>query len=195
MALTKVDPRDQWLSSALSGLVTGGGMWYRDVLGGFERVGGYLAGTWDPPAGADGPGTVGDGSWPPFIGRIGAIALRAAAPATRAEHREALLGLLDVWADTPLADPTARLRTGVARADAKAVRDERGATIATSWPRDGRCDVLQVRTGDADPPEFGEPADWVEVARGWGDARQLRRSSRWCASAGRSPGTPRRPGG
>ncbi|MGW1996298.1 hypothetical protein [Embleya sp. NPDC001921] len=175
MAPTTVDPRDQWLPSALSGLVTGLGMWSWNVLAGVERVGGYLAGTWDPPAEEDGPGIIGDGSWPPVIGRIGAIALRAAAPTTAAKHREALLGFLENWAGTPMADPTARLRFGVARADAKAVRDERGATIATSWPHEDRCGVLQVRAGDADPPVFGEPGDWVEAARGWGDARQLRR--------------------
>ncbi|MET7302489.1 hypothetical protein [Embleya sp. NPDC005575] len=175
MAPTTVGPWDQWLSPALSGLVTGLGMWNWNALAGVERVGGYLAGTWDPPAGEDGPGIIGDGSWPPVIGRIGAIALRAAAPATRVEHREALLAFLENWAGTPMADPSARLRIGAARADAKAVRNEHGATIATTWPQDGRCAVVQVRTGDADPPEFGEPTDWVEVARGWGDAGQLRR--------------------
>ncbi|MFF7243445.1 hypothetical protein ACFZBU_06045 [Embleya sp. NPDC008237] len=150
-------------------------MWNWNALASLERVGGYLAGTWDPPAGEDGPGIVGDGSWPPLIGRMAAVALRAAAPGTRVEHREALLAFLESWAATPMADPAARLRTGVARADARAVRDERGATVAITWPSEGRCNVVQVRTGDADPPEFGAPADWVEAARGWGDADQLRR--------------------
>ncbi|MGC0418992.1 hypothetical protein [Embleya sp. AB8] len=175
MANTTVDPWGSWFPGAMSGLLTGMGMWQREVSTGFERVAGYLAGSWDPPADADGPGYVGDGSWPALIGRIGAVALRAAAPSTGPEHRAALLGLLEVWAETVFADPTARLRIGTARADAKAVRDERGATVATSWPHDGRCAVLQVRAGDADPPEFGTPTDWVEVPRGWGDAAQLRR--------------------
>jgi hypothetical protein len=175
MAHAHNDPLDQWLSSALTGLITGGGMWHRGVFVGLGRVGGYLAGTWDPPTGEDGPGVVGDGSWTSFIGRIGAIALRAAAPSTGAEHREALLRLLEVWADTPFADPTARLRTGDARAEGEAVRDGRGATVATTWPRDGRCAVVQLRTGDADPPGFGDPTNRAEVARGWGDPGQLRR--------------------
>ncbi|MGW9206268.1 hypothetical protein ACWGR4_04695 [Embleya sp. NPDC055664] len=175
MAHTTVDPRDQWFSSALGGLVTGSGMWYREILAGFTRVGGYLGGTWSPPAESDGPGCVGDGSWPALIGRIEAVALRAAAPSTKPEHREALLALLDLWADTVFADPAARIRIGNARAEATAVRDDRGATIATSWPRDGRCDVLQVWTGDAAPPEFGGPVEWVDAPRGWGDAGQLRR--------------------
>lgn len=175
MATMQVDPRDRWLPSALSGLATGLGMWSWNTLAGVERVGGYLAGTWDPPAEEDGPGIIGDGSWSPLIGRIGAVALRAAAPTTSAQHREALLGFLENWAGTPMADPATRIRVGSARADAKAVRDERGATIATTWPRDDRCGVLQVRAGDADPPVFGEATDWVEVAHGWGDARQLRR--------------------
>lgn len=175
MTSRQVDPPSACLSSALWGLISDEDLSYPEVLAGLERIGGYLAGTWDPPDGSHGPAIVGDGSWPALIGRIGAVALRAAAASTRPEHREALLGLLDVWAGTPLADPTARLRTGGAHAATGAVRGEAGATIATGWPHGDHCVVLQMRTGDADPPEFGEPNHWVELPRGWGDPEQLRR--------------------
>ncbi|OPC79580.1 hypothetical protein B4N89_00230 [Embleya scabrispora] len=159
----------------MRGLILDDELGHPEALTGLEQVGGYLCGTWDPPAGSDGPPVVGDGSWTALIGRMGAVALRAAAASTRDEHREALLGLLEVWAGTPLADPTVRLRTGGARAEAGAVRGEAGATIATGRPYGDRCVVLQARFGEADPPEFGEPTGWVEVERGWGDREQLRR--------------------
>src|SRR3954470_14283803 len=83
---------DHGVASALSGLVDGSGYWTRDgALAGIERTGRYLAGTWDPAAPDGDPGKAGEGSWARFIGRIGAVALRAVAPSTREERRQRLL--------------------------------------------------------------------------------------------------------
>ncbi|MFI9101929.1 hypothetical protein ACIGXA_15545 [Streptomyces fildesensis] len=48
--------------------------------------------------------------WLPFLNRLRQLAYRAAAPSTSAEHREALLTLLEAVATGPLADPSGALR-------------------------------------------------------------------------------------
>ncbi|MFI0728124.1 hypothetical protein ACH4S9_03755 [Streptomyces sp. NPDC021225] len=170
---------DHGVVGALSGLINGPGYWtWGGTLAGIERTGRYLAGTWDPDAPDGDPGKAGEGSWARFIGRIGAVALRAAAPSTPEEGRQRLLALLEFWAEGPFADPEARLRTGVVRPaeDApQAVRDERGAAVAVGWAgRDGRK-FIDLRMGDADPPSLGTIEEVHEVPRGWGSAEQLRR--------------------
>ncbi|MGY0062009.1 hypothetical protein ACWY4P_36665 [Streptomyces sp. LZ34] len=173
---------DHGVGSALSGLIGGWGYWTRDgALAGIERTGRYLAGTSDPAGPDGGPGKAGEGSWTRFIGRIGAVALRAAAPSTCEEFRQRLLALLEFWAEGPFADPEARLRTGVVRLaeDApESVRDERGAAVAVWWSRehgeDGRR-FVDLRAGDADPPSLGTIEEVHEVPHGWGSAEQLRR--------------------
>ncbi|WNE96426.1 hypothetical protein PS467_14325 [Streptomyces luomodiensis] len=168
---------DRGVVPALGGLIDGTGMWRPGALGAIERTGRFLAGTWDPPGpeGEDGPGIAGEGSWVRFIGRIGAVALRAAAPSTRPERRERLLALLEMWAESPFADPGARLRTGIAVTERLAVRDERGAAVSVGWSGKGRRQFVDLRTGDAEPPGLGEIEEVAEVPRGWGSAEQLRR--------------------
>ncbi|MGW2425514.1 hypothetical protein ACWC0C_40800 [Streptomyces sp. NPDC001709] len=171
---------DHRLAVALDGLVDGSGMWMGEgALAGIERTGRYLAGTWEPTAPDEGPGNAGEGSWARFIGRIGALALRAAVEPTRDERRRRLLALLEVWADSPFADPRARLRTGlvrVAEGAPAAVRDERGAAVAVGWAAGGRRKFVDLRTGEADPPSLGAIEEVTDVPRGgWGSAEQVRR--------------------
>ncbi|GAA2350309.1 hypothetical protein [Streptomyces cuspidosporus] len=170
---------DYGVATALSGLVNGSGYWVRDgSLAAIERTGRYLAGSWEPPRPDGGPGRAGEGSWARFIGRIGAVALRAAAPSTREERRERLLALLEFWAESPFADPAARLRTGVVRVAEgapEAVRDERGAAVAVGWAGSDSRRFVELRTGEAEPPSLGTVEEARDVPRGWGSAAQLRR--------------------
>ncbi|MYS85974.1 hypothetical protein [Embleya scabrispora] len=166
---------DREVPPALCGLIGGFLYWEPGALAGIERIGGYLAGTADPLPGRDAPERVGAGQWTGFIGRTGAIALRAAAPSTRPERRERLLALLEMWADSVFVDPTVRMRTGTVREPQRgAVRDERGATILVCHLRGG-IRVLEARTGDAEPPGLGPLEEVEELPRaGWGNARQIR---------------------
>ncbi|MFE3311295.1 hypothetical protein ACFXMF_20240 [Embleya sp. NPDC059213] len=168
-----LDDRD--VPPALCGFIEHFLYWEPGALAGLEHIGAYLAGRADPPAGRNAPARVGGGQWTGFIGRTGALALRAAAPSTRPERRERLLALLEIWADGVFVDPTVRMRVGTVREPQRgAVRDERGATLLVGHVRDG-ANVLEVRTGDAEPPALGpieEPTDLPHG--GWGSARQLR---------------------
>ncbi|MFF1276081.1 hypothetical protein ACFVZC_22200 [Streptomyces marokkonensis] len=171
---------DHGVMVALDGLVDGAGHWSgKGSLAGIERTGRYLAGTWEPAAPDEGPGRAGEGSWTRFIGRIGAVALRAAVEPTRDERRRRLLALLEIWADSPFVDPRAALRTGLVRlADGgpEAVRDERGAAVAVGWAADGLRTFVGLRTGEADPPGLGVIEEATDVPRGgWGSAEQVRR--------------------
>ncbi|MER6140398.1 hypothetical protein ABT174_10095 [Streptomyces sparsogenes] len=186
---------DYGVGTALSGLVDGPGYWTRDgSLAAIERTGRYLAGTWEPSRPDGDPGKAGEGSWARFIGRIGAVALRAAAPSTREERRERLLALLEFWAESPFADPAARLRTGVVRlaeGAPEAVRDERGAAVAVGWAgSDGRR-FVELRTGEAEPPSLGTVEEVREVPRGWGGAEQLRRLVGLVRERGPAPWDPK----
>ncbi|MEU1791294.1 hypothetical protein ABZ553_36570 [Streptomyces sparsogenes] len=186
---------DYGVGTALSGLVDGPGYWTRDgSLAAIERTGRYLAGTWQPSSPDGDPGKAGEGSWTRFIGRIGAVALRAAAPSTREERRERLLALLECWAESPFADPAARLRTGVVRlaeGAPEAVRDERGAVVAVGWAgSDGRR-FVELRTGEAEPPSLGTVEEACEAPRGWGSAEQLRRLVGLVRERGPAPWDPK----
>ncbi|MER7342983.1 hypothetical protein ABT403_34805 [Streptomyces sp. NPDC000075] len=169
------------VTAALQGLIGGSGMWYRDALRAIERTGRYVAGTWEPADGEDGPRPAGEGSWTGFIGQTGLLALRAAVPSTRPPRREVLLNLLEMWAESPFADPAFRFRTGVlAEADVPwGVRDAHGgAAVATYWPIDGTRRFLQAWTGETAPPRLGEGEvqSQADTPRGhWGTAGQLRR--------------------
>ncbi|MER7486911.1 hypothetical protein ABTY20_13630 [Streptomyces sp. NPDC126497] len=174
------DLDDHGLAPALDGLVDGLGYWSgKGALAGIERTGRYLAGAGEPAAPDDEPGTAGEGSWTRFIGRIGAVALRAAVEPTREERRRRLLALLEVWADGPFADPRARLRTGLVRpaeGGPAAVRDGRGASVVVGWAAGGLRRFVDLRTGEADPPGLGTIEEVTDVPRGgWGSAAQVRR--------------------
>ncbi|WP_432035457.1 hypothetical protein [Streptomyces cucumeris] len=168
---------DGWLANALGGLVDGSGYWStRGVLAALERTGGFLGGTWEPPEGETGPGSAGEGSWTRFLGRIGALALRAAVEPTREVRRQRLLAWLEIWAESPFADPSARWRTGVVRTDRAGVRDEHGAAVCIGWVRGGARKFLELRTGHGEPPSLGEPVEVNDLVPGggWGSPEQIR---------------------
>ncbi|MFG3551398.1 hypothetical protein [Streptomyces sp. NPDC047725] len=171
---------DHGVADALDGLVDGSGYWSgKGALAGIERTGRWLAGTWEPAAPDGGPGTAGEGSWTRFVGRVGAVALRAAVEPTRDERRRRLLALLEIWADGPFAGPAFPMRTGLVRVakDAPAaVRDERGAAVAVGWAAGGLRKFLDARTGEAAPPALGTVEEAADVPRGgWGGAERVRR--------------------
>ncbi|MFJ8164188.1 hypothetical protein ACIRBY_25135 [Streptomyces sp. NPDC096136] len=62
------------------GLIGGSGVWCQDALRAIERTGRYVAGTWEPVDGEDGPRPTGEGSWTGFIGQTGPLALRGPPP-------------------------------------------------------------------------------------------------------------------
>ncbi|WP_439678373.1 hypothetical protein [Embleya sp. MST-111070] len=160
------------------------------VFTGIEYTAGYLSRTWDPPTGTGtgGPPVVLEGLWVRCIGRIGALALRAATPAVPPERRERLLTFLESWADTVFADPGARLRIGRVR-DGVGARDERGATVVVGRPYGLRL-ALELRTGDAEPPGLGVLEDAAEPVRGWGTPQQLHRLVHLARTRGPMPWDP-----
>ncbi|MEV0302644.1 hypothetical protein [Streptomyces prasinus] len=171
---------DRGLADALGGLVDSLGYWGgKGALAAVERTGRCLAGTGEPTGPDEGPGIAGEGSWTRFIGRIGAVALRAAVEPTRDERRRRLLALLEIWADSPFADPRARMRTGlvrVAEGGPVVVRDERGAAVVVGWPTEGLRKFVDLRAGEPDPPGLGVIEEVTDVPHGgWGDAGQVRR--------------------
>ncbi|MYW02011.1 hypothetical protein [Streptomyces sp. SID3343] len=177
MALSFDAIDDKGVGSAVNGLIQATGSWQAGSLAGLARIGEYLTGTWDPPAGQHGPDRVGYGEWATLIGRIGAVALRAAAPSTRPEHRERLLAFLDVWSRTVFVDAQARLRTGIVWESVwkrPAIRNEHGATIALCHLQDSAT-VLEFRTGDAEAPGLGPIEEVVEPRRAdWDSAGRIR---------------------
>ncbi|MFF4218266.1 hypothetical protein [Streptomyces nondiastaticus] len=168
------------ITAALQGFVGGWGVWYDDALVSIERTGRFIAGTWAPEAGEDGPRPGGDGTWTRFVGRIGAVALRAAAPSTRPARREVLLNFLESWAESPFADPSYRFRIGRLAAEGPfgvrgASGSTHGAAVATYWPVKGKRRLLEARTGDDAPGLPGELLYAEDAHRGWGGPEQLRR--------------------
>ncbi|MEU7318433.1 hypothetical protein [Streptomyces sp. NPDC007083] len=162
------------ITQALQGLISGTGMWRNDALVGIERAGRYLAGGSGPDHVAEAPPPAGDGSWTRFIGRIAAVALRAAAPSTRPERREVLLNLLEVWARSPFPDPAYRFRTGqVTGAEGWGVRGASGAVLVTYWPKHGTGPFLEARRDGAEPPVAGTIGAPLDVPQGWGTRAQL----------------------
>ncbi|WP_284117643.1 hypothetical protein [Streptomyces fragilis] len=160
------------MTAALGNLITGSGMWGEDAFLGIARTAAFLDGTWTPDPGEDAPRPAGDGSWTRFIGRPGVMALRAAAPSTRPEHREVLLDFLRMWAGTSFADPDRRFLVGVLQGPDRrfGVRDERGAATSVYWPVDGRHRFVATETrSDAGSPDrvMGPalPGEVIHVAR------------------------------
>lgn len=156
---------ERWVSSNDSGM-----------LRGIQLAGRLLDGSLAPDAlEPDGFRAMNSYLWLPFIGRIGAVALRAVAASTRVERRERLLALLEVWAETPFADTGARLRTGIAETERSAVRGEHGTAVAVGWAGEGRRRFIDVRDGAGEPPSLGPVTDVNDVLKGWGGADRLRR--------------------
>ncbi|MEO3825790.1 hypothetical protein [Actinomadura sp. B10D3] len=147
------------------------------MLHGVQITGGLLDGSLDPNDLEADWFPVSSRSWRYFIGRIGAVALRAVAASTRHERRERLLALLEVWAETPFAAPDARLRVGVAEtepADRTVVHDEHGVAVRLDWAGEGRHHFIGLRTGAAEAPAPGPIVEVAGVPQGWGGAGRLR---------------------
>ncbi|MFJ1732685.1 hypothetical protein [Streptomyces sp. NPDC088254] len=163
--------------AALQGLVGAAGHWHAGCLAEITRIGRFIEGSWAPGPGEAEIRPTAAGSWTEVVGRVGALALRAAAPATRPERREVLLEFLRTWARTPFADPAYRFRLGrLAGTTSFSVRDEGGASFGLHLPaaRMTRYFEALLPGGEAAPrPE--EPLDVMDCHRGWGDPGQLLR--------------------
>lgn len=88
--------------------------------------------------------------WEPLVGRIGAVAWRAAAATTPEEQRTALAALLDTWSGQPFAEAGGTWRTGRAGGEALAAHRAAGHTLASGAVRHGRAWFLQ-RAADPAP--------------------------------------------
>jgi hypothetical protein len=163
-----LSPAREWdrhtIVGSLDGLITGSGMWRDDAFAGIARTAAYLDGTLVPGPEEDGPRPAGDGRWTRFIGRTGAVALRAVAPTTGAAHREVLLDFLEMWAGTPFADPGRHFRVGLLKGPDQPfhVRDAHGAAVGVYWPADGLQPFLEARTGEDTGPAL--PGEVVHTA-------------------------------
>ncbi|MET9734799.1 hypothetical protein ABZZ79_30420 [Streptomyces sp. NPDC006458] len=165
------------VQSLLGGMLSiGNGDAFRE----FRATARYIEGRREDATEAPAEATVrfsGASSWNELIGRTGALALRAAAPATRPERRAVLLDLLEAWAGTPFADPAFRFRMGkLAGRHSYALRDEQGASFGLHWParKETRYFEVVFPGGDCAPrPE--EPLYAVDCHRGWGTPEQLLR--------------------
>ncbi|KUL52894.1 hypothetical protein [Streptomyces sp. NRRL S-1521] len=169
---------EQRIAQALNGFIEGSGHWGPGTFAGFTEVGGYLTGSRE-----EAPARYRGWNWYRFIGRCGAVALRASSFHVPDHLRAVQLAMLEVWAETPFADPEvrARMRTGVvelADRDTHAARTREGAVVALHGLGAGREGqrFVELRTGAAQPPAPGritatEPAH----AAGWDTPDRLRR--------------------
>ncbi|MFD9567764.1 hypothetical protein [Streptomyces sp. NPDC059994] len=169
---------DDLIAPALSGLIGGSGYWRAGTLAGFTDVGDYLAGR-----GERVPDQYKGWGWSRFIGRIGAVALRASAFHVRPDLREVLLRMLEVWAETPFADPDVRrrMRTGtieLADDDVYAARDGDGAVLVLHGLGAGEKGrhFVELRAGEADAPAPGRIVEAEPVpSASWETPARLRR--------------------
>ncbi|MFI8191568.1 hypothetical protein ACIF8T_22570 [Streptomyces sp. NPDC085946] len=165
------------VSAALQGLVGASGTWNEGSLPGIRRFGRYVEGSWAPGPGEPEIRPPAAGSWTELVGRTGALALRAAAPATRPERREVLLDFLGMWARTPFADPAYRFRLGrLAGTTSFSVRDEHGASFGLHLPAARRTLYFEaLLPGGEAAPRPEEPVSVADCHRGWGTPGQLLR--------------------
>ncbi|MEV7404987.1 hypothetical protein AB0N93_31945 [Streptomyces sp. NPDC091267] len=169
---------EKWIAQALNGFIEGSGYWGPGTLAVFTQVGGYLTGN-----GEEAPAQYPGWNWYRFIGRCGAVALRASSFHVQDHLRAVQLAMLDVWAETPFADPEVRvrMRTGVlelADKETCATRTHDGAVVALHGlgaGRDGQR-FVELRTGSAQPPAPGRiTATEPVLAAGWDTPDRLRR--------------------
>ncbi|MET9591820.1 hypothetical protein ABZY45_12695 [Streptomyces sp. NPDC006516] len=176
-------------SPALQGLVGALGTWSHDSFAEIERIGCYIEGSWAPEPGAREVRPPAAGSWTELIGRPGALALRAAAPATRPERREVLLDFLEMWARTPFTDPAYRFRLGrLSGTTSFTVRDDQGASFGLHLPAARRTHYFEaVFPGGEAAPRPEEPLHVEDCHRGWGTSEQLLRLVRLVRERGPFP--------
>ncbi|MEU5537371.1 hypothetical protein [Streptomyces sp. NPDC020362] len=178
-------------TAALQGFVGAWGCWDEDSFADIGRFGRYIEGSRAPGPGGREVRPPAAGSWTALIGRVGALALRAAAPAMRPERREALLDFLEMWAHTPFADPAHRFRTGrLAGTTSFTVRDHQGASFGLHLPAVRETRYLEASLPGSEAalapknPSASSTATVVGAPRRnccawWG----------WSGTAARSPGT------
>ncbi|MFI1369471.1 hypothetical protein [Streptomyces griseochromogenes] len=179
---------DRTLHDALAGIVGLNGWWYRErwsVLRQIRAVNHVLAGLPaegkplpDRKSGAVGDGWVGDERtipgigmvWPPLLGVLRALALRAASPALSDAGRQPLLLLLEAVAEGPLPDTDGILREIVLvepydkqeRAGQVLRRDGRTVVILGCQSIDTERDRVRWLALDHDPSgAFGAIAHFV----------------------------------
>lgn len=169
---------EKWIAQALNGFIEGSGHWGPGTLTAFTEVGDYLTGS-----GEEAPARYRGWNWYRFIGRCGAVALRASSFHVQDHLRAVQLAMLEIWAETPFADPEARsrMRTGVlelADKDTRAARTHDGAVVALhglGTGRDGQR-FVELRTGTAQPSAPGRITATEPVPEaGWDTPDRLRR--------------------
>lgn len=181
---------DSLIAPALGGFIQGAGYWRAGTLAGFADAGEYLTGR-----GERVPEQYKGWGWSRFIGRIGAVALRATAFHVRPDLRELLLTMVEVWADTPFADPDARrrMRTGtieLAEDGVYAARDDHGAVLVLHGLAAGETGrhFVELRTGRAQAPAPGRIVAAEPVpSDSWETPERLRRLAGLVRERGPAP--------
>lgn len=161
------------LVNATKGLVySDWGARYQAALPQIHAFGELLAGRADLLQ-ADAPGFELRLYWHDLIGDVEALAWRAANPAVDDETREALLAFLDVWAQTPFAEPEVAVR--VSKVDRNAYDSEKpGGSLVSEDTRYLRHEDTIISVGAAPTAIF----ETRESGPGWGTAERLREFAR-----------------
>lgn len=189
------------LRAALQGLVPVPDGWNAGALDDIRRVGRYVEDsrtlgpgdqdvhlspeeTWAERAARRAPegdaGQVrlpGAGRWTELVGRVGALALRAASPTTRPERRDVALEFLEMWAGTPFADPAYRFRLGrLSGTTSFNARSRQGVSFGLHLPGARTSLYFEaVAPGGEGAPRPEEPLDVTDCHHGWGTPGQLLR--------------------
>lgn len=151
--------------------------------------------------------------WPVMLGRVGALAFRAASPAVSERDRAILLDLLELWASLPFSRDPASFRTGrLAKWPTLVGRSQRGAFAVLAEevtpgvfpdPRPhyddvifrGNAPFIEHRHGQARAlPDGAEVVHERQVAAGWGTPAQLAELVRLIRERGPVPWDPDVPG-
>ena len=165
--------------NATKGLVySDWGARYQPALAQIHSFGELLAGRTDLLR-TDAPGFELRLHWHHLVGDVEALAWRAANPAVDEETRTALLAFLDVWAQTPFADPDVAVR--VSTVDRNAYDSEQsGGSLVSADTRYLRHEDTIISVGAAPTAIF----ETRETGPGWGTAERLREFTRLVAENG-----------
>lgn len=144
------DPTDNQLADALAGL-SGGAYWYGGGSGGacLEQI--RVVSKWvasQPAAAEDAPPATMPGTnvdWLVLVGRIEALAYRAALPTTSHSQRAVLVRLMETWIDTPFVSTSGRFRR------VSASREGARFSPPSIARRNGSCYFISASTGGVMP--------------------------------------------